>query len=61
MWPAMATRGYSVWPVRSTVPRKAPLPGDSAVISIVRKSRGSTPLVIVTAVDPELPTTTCRH
>ena len=34
----------------------APLPGDSAVISIVRNCRGSTPVVIVTVVDPELPT-----
>ena len=44
-------------PVRRIGPLKAPLPGDSAVISIVRNWRGSTPVVIVRVVDPESPTT----
>ena len=33
------------------------MPGDSAVISIVRNCVGSIPVVIVTVVDPELSTT----
>src|SRR5271170_5705891 len=49
--------GQSVWPMRRTAPCKAPLPGGSAVISIVRNCRGSTPVVIVRVADPELPTT----
>src|SRR5450755_151859 len=44
-------------PVSRTAPVRAPFPGASAVISIVGKSWGSTPPVIVTVVDPELLTT----
>ena len=43
--------------MRSTGLCKAPVPGDWAVISIVRNCRGSTPVVIVTVIDPELSTT----
>jgi len=42
--------------VRSTVPCKAPLPGTRCDLHRAEVP-GSTPLVIVTAVDPELPTT----
>ena len=42
----LAGGGQSVWPVRRTAPCKAPLPGGSAVISMVRKSRGSAALVM---------------
>ena len=45
-----------VWPMKRICPCKAPVPGDSTVISIVRNSRGSTPVVIGTVADPELST-----